>query len=88
MLKTTRNKEEKQTEPSKTLVPIIRNRMNVYGSTYWANSRIQPTSARMGQNSAYDFSVAIHKATTDKRVSDALRLSLSQTQIYASKKSA
>lgn len=29
MLKTTRNKEEKQTEPSKTLVPIIRNRVHI-----------------------------------------------------------
>lgn len=33
MLKTTRNKEEKQTEPSKTLVPIIRNRTNI--KTAW-----------------------------------------------------
>ena len=72
MLKTTRNKDGKQTKPSKILVPIIRNRMNVYSSTYWADSRIQPTSAPMDRNRHKYFKVAICDATTFKRVSDAL----------------
>lgn len=54
MLKTTRNKEGKQTEPSKTLVPIIRNRIDVSGSTYWAQiavfSRHPPNGTEVGIN--------------------------------------
>ena len=52
MLKTTRNKEEKQTKPSKTLVPIIRNREYIKnGSAYSAYAlftEIRPFQDRFG----------------------------------------
>ena len=43
MLKTTRNKEEKQAEPSKTLVPIIKNRIKLKDGS--AFSRTKPYCA-------------------------------------------
>lgn len=72
MLKTTRNKEEKQTEPSKTLVPIIRNRIKLKDGSAFSRIALLRRHPSMEQKSAYDLSVAIHKATSFKRVSDAL----------------
>ena len=54
MLKTTRNKEGKQTKPSEILVHIIRNRTIQNGSAYWAQiavfSRHPPNGTEVGIN--------------------------------------
>ena len=75
MLKTTRNKEKKQTKPSKTLVPIIRNRIKLKDGSAFSRIALLRRHPSIEQKSAYDLSVAIHKATSFKRVSDALRSS-------------
>ena len=85
MLKTTRTKEKKQTKPSKTLVPIIRNRINLARLDLLGRKPYSADIRPCEQKSAYIFKVAICNATRFKRVSDALRLSFSQTQLYASK---
>lgn len=52
---------------------MFRNRTEIYGSTYWADSRIQPTSARARAEIGITiFLSRLCKATISERVSDAL----------------
>lgn len=74
MLKTTRNKEGKQTEPSKILVHIIRNRSSIKTARLIQHIALFAEIRPLRTDSAYNLLAAIHKAAIDERVSDALSL--------------
>lgn len=59
---------------------MFRNRIKLKDGSAFSRIALLRRHPSIEQKSAYDLSVAIHKATSFKRVSDALRLSLSQTQ--------
>lgn len=74
MLKTTRNTEGKQTEPSKTLVHIIRNRLHLKTARLIQHTALFTEIRPLRTDSAYNLLAAIHNAARCNRVSDALSL--------------